>query len=119
MIIMWQSRVINAFLYKMQNSKYYNNVWIDHNSCFTLLQTCTNVSPKLHNKSTDNVFPSYEESNIVNVDSHNVPQEEQVLYSFAFKLHNMQQEMEKVKEFVHMKMSFHQIRFIDHKLVYF
>jgi len=96
-----KSQVINALLYKMQNEKYYNDVPIDQNSLTSLPTAHANVSYRLNFVSIENSITSNEESNPIDIEHHIVFQEEKPMSSFAFILLNTQQEMEKIRAFVH------------------
>jgi hypothetical protein len=91
--------VINAFLYKIQHEKYYNDVQIDQNVLASLPTMCTNVSTQLHYVSTKNLNSPTEEPNI-SLEHHDVFQDEQPMSSFAFRLPNTQTKLEKIRAFV-------------------
>ena len=58
-----KSHVVNAFLYKIQNDKYYSDVQLDHASISSLLEACTDVSPQLHFVSTEiDIYPLVDSS---------------------------------------------------------
>jgi len=74
----------------MQNDKYYNDVQIDQNSLASLRTAHAIFFSCLHYVSTENFTSPNEESNITNIEQHVVCQDEQPMYSFAFRFPNMQ-----------------------------
>ena len=91
--------LINAFLYKIQNDKYYNDVQIDQNVLASLPTTRTNVSSQLHSVSLETLTYTSEAPNI-SLEHHDVCQDEQPMSSFSFRFPNTQRELEKIRAFV-------------------
>ena len=67
---MTKSHVVNTFLYKIQNDKYYNDVQLDHASISSLPEACTDVSSQLHFVSTKNDISPLMDSSILDLENH-------------------------------------------------
>ena len=98
---MTKSHVVNAFLYKIQNDKYYSDVQLDHASISTLPEACTDVSSQLHFVSIEIDTSPLMDSSILDLENQIATQPSQATSTFAFKLPNTHREMEKIKYFIH------------------
>ena len=64
-----KSLVVNAFLYKIQNDKYYSDVQLDHASISSLPEACTDVSSQLHFVSTEIDISPLMDSSILDLEN--------------------------------------------------
>ena len=102
-----KSHVFNAFLYKMQHEKYYSDLQIYHVSISSLPEACTDISSQIHSISTYNGVSSSIGSNIPNLYNHTSIQPSHAISSFAFRLPNTEQEMEKNQRFFSYYIHYH------------